>query len=240
MPDANRTDVGEPLDKYQTKGDCNMYTMGSLVQKATRRGDRELAMFAAWELVRSGYEGFFWSRVNTIILEDLRLRPEQAHLLTALARLEEMTKTVFKNDEGMQQAAAMRAASLLAEAEPGRELLPMMGWWGEIAEDRLKAIRNREEPEDTFPLDDVRDDIEYVICDQHTARGSHAGRGTAHYLIEASRTNHPTELETKYKERVLRHALNKDLTDEQIEHALKPVPEDEPWEHSREVGFPRH
>lgn len=239
--DISRNDIGEPLDQYQTRGNENMYTLGSLVQKAARRGNRELACWAAWELVRSGYDGFFWSRAaSTILLEDLRLRPEEAHLLTAIERLRVMSNTVFEDDEGMKQAAAMRAASLLAEAESSRELLPMMGWWNEIAEERLKAIKNGEEPEHPFPIDEVRNDIEYVVNDQHTAKGSRAGRNHAHYLIEASRTTDPTELEEEYKRRLLKHGVSYDVTDEQVDHATEPVPEDEPWEHDRRISFPRH
>ena len=67
MSNIDRNDLGEPLDQYQTKGDYNMYLVGSALQKAIRRGDREVAMNAALELVRSGYEGFFHSRVSYII-----------------------------------------------------------------------------------------------------------------------------------------------------------------------------
>lgn len=241
MSETNRTDIGEPLDQYQTCGDENMYEIGSLFQKAVRRSDRELACFAAYELVRSGYEGFFWSRVATIQLEDLRLPPEEAHLFTTIERLRQMSKSVFKNDEGMNLAAAMRAASLMAEAESSRELLPMKGWWNRIVEDRLEAIRNGEKPEQGFPLDDGGlEEIEYVVADQHTARGSRAGRSSAHYLIEASRVTDPSDLERKYKRHVMEHGISKDLSDEQIEQGVKPVPDDQPWEHSRDVGFPRH
>lgn len=236
----NRSDIGEPLDQYETKGAENLYTMGSLLQKAVRRSDRELACYAAFELVRSGMEGFFWSRIATIQLEDLRLGPEEAHLLSAIERLRVMSNTVFEDDEGMKQAAAMRAASLLAEAESSRELLPMMGWWNEIAEDRLEAIKDGEEPEHPFPIDEVRNQIEYVVNDQHTAKGSRAGRNHAHYLIEAARTSESSDLEQEYKQRLLEHGLSYDISDEQIGHAVKPVPDEEPWEHSREVGFPRH
>lgn len=237
----DRNDIGQPVDQYETKGSENMYTLGSLLQKAARRGDRELACYAAWELVRSGYDGFFWSRAaSTILLEDLRLGPEEAHLLTAIERLRVMSNTVFDDDDWMKQAAAMRAASLLAEAESSRELFAMIGWWNEIAEDRLEAINNRDEPEHGFPIDEVRDDIEYVVNDQHTAKGSRAGRNSAHYKIEASRTSEPSGLEQQYKRLLLERGISYDITDEQIDHAIKPVPDDKPWEHSRKVGFPRH
>ncbi len=39
-----------------------MYLVGSALQKAIRRGDREVAMFSALELVRSGY--FFCARIG--------------------------------------------------------------------------------------------------------------------------------------------------------------------------------
>lgn len=238
--DTNRTDTGAPTDQYETKGSLNMYLVGSTYQKAIRRGDRELAMFSAFELLRSGMDGFFHSRVSTILLEDLRLRPAEAHLLPAIKRLQDMMNDVFEDDDGMRISAGMRIASLMAEAESSRGLLPMKNWWLSIAEDRLESIENGEEPEHGFPIDDKLDEIEYVVSDQHVARGSRAGRGTAHYLIEAARTSDPSGLETRYKRLLLEHELGKEVSDEQVEHSVKPVPEDEPWEHSREVGFPRH
>jgi hypothetical protein len=234
--DPKRTDTGERLDQYQTCGDENMYEMGSLFQKAVRRSDRELACFAAFELVRSGYAGFYWSRVATIMLEDLRLRPSEAHLLTAIERLRQMATTVFENDEGMEQAAAMRAASLMAEAESSRELLPMKNYWLSIAEDRLAAIKRGENPEHPFPIDEKRGELEYVVADQHTAKGSRLGRGTAHYLVEAARTTDPSPLETKYQRLMMEHEISADLTDEEIEHALDPVPADEPWDSEERFG----
>lgn len=238
--DIERNDIGEPLDQYQTKGNYNMYLVGSAYQKAIRRGDREVAMFSALELVRSGYEGFFHSRTSTILLEDLRLRPCEAHLLTAIDRLQAMMDGVFEDDEGMRYAAAMRIASLMAEAEASRELLPMKNYWLEIAEERLETIKNGSKPEHSFPLDAIKDSAEWVLADQHTATGSRAGRNMAHYQIEASRTTDPSDLERKYKRRLLENALGYEVTDEQVDHAIEPVPEDEPWDHSREVGFPRH
>jgi hypothetical protein len=239
MSNIKRNDIGEPLDQYQTKGEYNMYLVGSALQKAIRRGDREVAMFSALELIRSGYEGFFRSRVSTILIEDLRLRPDEAHLLTAIDRLQSMMDGVFADDEGMRWAAAMRIASLMAEAESSR-ILTIKNSWLETAEERLEAIRNGEEPEHGFPLDEIQDSAEYILADQHVARGSRAGRNIAHYLIEASRVTDPSKLERQYKRRMMAEQINYDLTDEQIEHGTTPVPEDEPWEYDGEIGFPRH
>ena len=169
----------------------------------------------------------------------MRLRPSEAHLLTAIDRLQQMMNGAFDNDEGMRYAAAMRIASLMAEAESSR-ILTVKNYWLEIAEERLEAIKNGEQPEHSFPLDEIADRAEYVLADQHTAKGSRAGRGISHYLIEASRVTDPSELERRYKRRMMAEQISYDLTDEQIEHGTSPVPADDPWEHNREIGFPRH
>jgi hypothetical protein len=38
----------------------------------------------------------------------------------------------------------------------------------------------------------------------------------------------------------MEHEISYDLTDEQIEHGTTPVPEDDPWQYERKIGFPRH
>jgi len=236
-------DLGKPLDSNKTKGGYSRYTMASLLQKSARRGDRERAMFAAFELCRSGYSWNFWDRAQTVLLEDLRLAVTDADLLPAIERLRQLATKKWEPDEGMGIACAMRAASLLAEAESARELLPMKNWWLEIADDRMQSLRRGEQPEHDFPVPPESKDLGelgYVVNDTHTAAGSRAGRNMAHYLIESSRTTDQSELGQQYQKLIMEHEISYDLTDEQIDHGTTPVSEDEPWAHDREIGFPRH
>lgn len=238
--DINRNDIGEPLDKHSTKAGFSSYQMASLYQKFVRRGDKEKAMFAAFEMTRSGYESMFWSRVTTIIIEDLSLPPEEAYLLSAVERLRTLATDVFDDDEWMQVATAMRCAAILAEAESERSLLPMQRWWRGIAEDRLEALKQNEKLEHDFPVAPFGSPhsdhaIEFVCADKHTAEGSRAGRGTKHYFAEASRTSEPSELEQQHKELVMHHELDSD--EEVIEHGVSPVPDDQPWHYDRRTGF---
>jgi len=236
-------DLGKPLDSNKTKGGYSRYTMASLLQKSARRGDRERAMFAAFELCRSGYSWNFWDRAQTVLLEDLRLGVTDADLLPAIERLRQLATKKWEPDEGMGIACAMRAASLLAEAESARELLPMKNWWLEIADDRIQSLRRGEQPEHDFPVQPESKDLGelgYVVNDTHTAAGSRAGRNMAHYLIESSRTTDQSDLGQQYQRLIMEHEISYDLTDEQIDHGTTPVSEDEPWECDREIGFPRH
>lgn len=241
--DIDRNDLGEPLDNNQTKGGYSRYTIASLLQKSCRRGDVERASFAAFELCRSGYSWNFWDRTQVILLEDTALSISEAYLLPAIERLRQLATKKWEPDEGMGLACAMRAAMLLAQAESSRCLLPMKNWWMEIAEDRMEALRRGEEPEHDFPVppaDQNMGDLGYVINDTHTATGSRAGRDMAHYLVEASRVTDPSPLERKYKQEIMEHALSHDLTDEQIEHALDPVSDSDPWEHDRDLRLSHH
>lgn len=235
---SKRNDIGEPLDNNQTKGGYSRYTIASLLQKSCRRGDEERAAFAAFELCRSGHSWNFWDRAQVILLEDTTLSLSEVHLLPAIERLRQLATKKWDPDEGMGLACAMRAAMLLAEAESSRSILPMKNWWMEIAEDRMEALRQKKKPEHDFPVppaDQKVGEIGYIVNDTHTATGSRAGRGMPHYLVEASRVTDPSPLERKYKRKIMEHALSQDLSDEQIEHALEPVPDSDPWEHDRDL-----
>ena len=236
-------DLGKPLDKNSTKGGYSRYTVASLMQKSCRRGDREKAMWCAVELTRSGYSWNFWDRAQTILLEDCRISITEADLLPAIERLRQLATKKWEPDEGMGIACAMRAASLLAEAESARELLPMKNWWLEIAEDRMESLQRGEQPEHDFPVPPESKDLGelgFVVNDTHTATGSRAGRNMAHYLVESSRTTDQSELGQQYQRLIMEHEISYNLSDEQIEHGTTPVSEDEPWEYDGEIGFPRH
>ena len=78
-PDADtENDFGEPKQADETDGGYSRYTVSSLLQKAVRRSDEEVAAWAAWELQRSGYGWNLWNRLNLYVVEDLRAGDEVA------------------------------------------------------------------------------------------------------------------------------------------------------------------
>lgn len=246
--DTNETDDimrddGQELDKYETCGGFNRYEVSSLFQKAVRRSDRELAMWGAYEMCRSGYGWNYWDRVQTIMIEDLRLGLEDANIPAAIYNLMQLSKNKWSMDEGMGVATAMRAASLLAEAESSHESLLIKNYWNDLAEERLEMIEDGEEPpaDKDFPVDrDEFGDLGYQVLDMHTYTGKKYNRNFAHFLIESSRTSEMSDLEKKYKEKKMRNQLEEryDFSDDQIANAIEPTGRgDEQWEGNK-VGFP--
>ena len=212
--------------------------MSSLFQKAVRRSDKEKACFAAYELTRSGYGWNYWDRAQTVIVEDLLLPVEEAHVPAAIYNLMQLAKNKWSPDEGMGIAAAMKSAAILANATSSHEVLPMKGYWNRVAEegDSIDDIQRK------FPVPPASQNfgsLGYQILDMHTYTGKRNNRNHAHYMVTASRTSSMSDLERKYK-RLHMEQKSFDFTDDQIDVATTPTSEQEDaWDDSR-VGFPRH
>lgn len=233
-------DDGQELDEYETCGGFNRYEIASLFQKAVRRSDKEKAMFAAFELCRSGYGWNFWDRAQTIMVEDLLIPLEESQVPAAIYNLMQLSKNKWSMDEGMGVAAAMRAAAILAEAESSHELLVTKNFWKRIAEDRLEAYENGEEPEHDFPIPPDSEefgDLGYQVLDMHTYTGKKYGRNPAHFMIESSRTSEMSDIAAKYK-RLMMETAPFPYTDEQIENGLEPTGRGEDQWDGNHVGFP--
>lgn len=229
--DTNKQRLGDDgleLESYQTKGRFNQYEMRSLAMKSCRRGDREKVIFAIFELARSGFE--VWGLLEQIMLEDCRLSVEEAYIVSAINRLKQLSQNRWSPHEGMGLACAMRAASILAEAESSHELLFIKNHWNDVANDRLEALKNGEEPEMDFPVEPDLSDVEYAVRDTHTYAGSAKGRDFGHYLVEASRTTELTELERAAKQKRMEYREEKyGFTPAEYERALTPIDPNEPW-----------
>lgn len=237
--DESLNDVGEPYESYESKGEYNRYELSSLLQKAVRRNDRERAMFCAWELSRSGYAQHVWRRLKIMLVEDIRLSVNEAVLVEAVDRLKGLAEE-WGPEEGMGQKSAMRAASLLAEAESSRELFYLAGHWEDIAEDRLQAIEDGLEPAEDFPVEQDLGDVGYAVRDMHTYAGKGKGRGYGHYLVTASRTSGMTELGREAKRKRMEHRQDQyDFTDPEYEVALRSVDNGDPWPGDRTLRHHR-
>lgn len=60
------------MSRYEmrTKNGYSLYTIASALQKAIRRGETELAVFAGLELLHSNYYNYVWKRLLTVSAED--------------------------------------------------------------------------------------------------------------------------------------------------------------------------
>lgn len=225
---TERKDDGSEMAWHETAGGYNRFDLGSLYQKSIRRGQREVGMFAAFELCRSGDFDWFWERSFVCLIEDCRLQPAQAHLVSALKHLKQLAYERWNPDEGMGLACALRAASLLCEAESSHEILYLKEVWEEVAEERGNAKQEGREPEYEFPVGEDLDAVEHVALDTHTYRGSAKGRGFKHFLTTSARTAEMSGLERRYKKSQMA-MVDEEFTEAEMEQALSPTDRDDPW-----------
>lgn len=244
MSNDLKRDDGKRLDKqnYETKAGYNKFDLLSLIQKCTRRSphneeDREVMMWAAWELCRSSYHSEYWARIDKIAIEDALLRIEESHLLLVLERLRELATEQFDPSEGFGLACAMRASSLLYEATASHELLTIKRVWSNAAEEGTDL----EEIQEAFPVPPAHADFgkrAYPTLDMHTYKGKVNDRNFAHYLVSASRTEAMTPAEQEAREELMEQ-LSYEFTDDQIDVATTPISDqDDPWD-DPSVSYPR-
>lgn len=234
-------DFGEEMPWYETKGGFRRDVVSSLFQKAVRRSDDETAAFAAWELVRSGegYETHYWNRAVLACIEDLVAGNEAIeHVL----RYEELAKNRYADNDWARRLCAIAAAMVCARARSGRETTHANGYFSNTMVDRARAQQDDDhEPMYKPPVTD--DDLErdgkygFIAKDKHSYPGAGMGRGWAHFRVHGARCSDETELGRKWWRRVLEYdhpdyayrEPEEAFTDEQIEHAVEPTPEDDPW-----------
>jgi len=100
-----------------TRSNHNMYDMASLLQKAVRRGDAELAGFAAYEMYGS-YHKVMWNRMMTIASEDC-----WGILSKELVSLRQKDEELNAGKKGYAKDAVFvsKAISLLCKAKKSRD-----------------------------------------------------------------------------------------------------------------------
>lgn len=203
-------DWGEPLGRFGTKCGESMFLVSSALQKGARRGHVALSCWAAWELVRSGYENHCWNRLNTIALEDTASHDPVTLLVH---RYEEMA-----GEYGPKEWAAMEAAMALARAESSREADWARVWFEAVAEEWVK-----DDAEDKYSFPTIPPEAR----DKHTQEGSRMGRDMGHFILHSSRVTDESELGQEWKRRIIEHEGFAD-DEEAIEQAVANV---EPGEH---------
>ena len=228
-PDADsENDFGEPKQADETDGGYSRYTVSSLLQKAVRRSDEEVAAWAAWELQRSGYGWNLWDRLNLYVVEDLRA---SASVALTIQRYEELATERWEGDDWRQRLCAIHAALAAARATSTREAANADEFFGKVADERAAAREAGEEPSVDFPVGDLEPEGQFdAIFDGHTGEGAKRDRGTRFFKTRGARVGPEGEDEQSARWQRLSMVLDEiDYSETEISHATEPVDGDEPW-----------
>ena len=230
-PDATgENDFGDPKEPNETDGGYSRYAVSSLLQKAVRRSDEEVAAWAAWELARSGYAWNLWDRLNLYVVEDLRAGDDVA---LTIERYEQLATERWEPSEWKGRLCAVHAALAAARAQSTREAANADAYFSAAAEERAAARERGEEPDHDFPVDDLQPGGEFdVALDGHTGEGSRLGRGTHFFKTRGARVGPEGEAELSARWQRLAMELDGDVdyTTAEIERALAPVDPAAPWD----------
>lgn len=224
---AGRNDFGEEKESDETDGGFNRYAVASLLQKAVRRSDEEIAAWAAWELARSGFGWQLWERLNTFVVEDLRA----GSVATVVGRLADLADE-WDHDSHRGKLCAVQAALATARARSTREASHAVNYFDAAAEERAAARERGEDPEYGFPVADLDPDGPYAVAlDGHTGAGTRRDRGSRFFRVHGGRVGPEGEddLSAAWKRR--RMALDdNEYTEAEREHALEPVDPARRWD----------
>jgi len=229
-PDATgENDFGEEKDANETDGGYSRYVVSSLLQKAVRRSDEEVAAWAAWELARSGYAWNLWDRLNLYVVEDLRAGDEVA---LTIERYEELATERWEPDAWKGRLCAVHAALAAARARSTREASNADAYFGAVADIRAEARERGEEPAHDFPVGDLDPDGEFdAVFDGHTGEGSKRGRGTRFFKTHGGRVGPEGEDEQSARWQRLAMLLDEEIEydEAELDRAVEPVDADDPW-----------
>lgn len=230
-PDAaGENDFGERKESNETDGGYSRYEVSSLLQKAVRRSDEEIAAWAAWELARSGYAWNLWDRLNLYVVEDLRAGSTVA---LTIERYEELATERWEPDEWRGRLCAIHAALAAARATSTREASNADEYFRRVAEVRAEARERGEDPPHDFPVGDLEPGGTYdAIFDGHTGAGSRLGRDTRFFKTRGARVGPEGEPEHSARWQRLAMLLDDDqsYSNAEIDHALEPVDPTDPWD----------
>ena len=234
-PDADtENDFGEPKQADETDGGYSRYTVSSLLQKAIRRSDEEVAAWAAWELQRSGYGWNLWDRLSLYVVEDLRAGDEVA---LTIQRYEELATDRWETDDWRQRLCAIHAALTAARATSTREAANADEYFRKVADERAAARESDEEPRFEFPAGDLEPEGRFdAIFDGHTGEGAKRDRGTRFFKTRGARVGPEGEDEQSARWQRLSMVLDEiDYAEAEISHAIEPVDSDEKWDEPEEI-----
>jgi len=236
-PEATgENDFGEEKEADETDGGYSRYVVSSLLQKAVRRSDEEVAAWAAWELARSGYAWNLWDRLTLYVVEDLRAGSDVA---LTIERYEELATERWEPAEWKGRLCAIHAALAAARARSTREAPNADEYFRAVADLRAEARERGEEPAHDFPVGDLEPGGEFdAIFDGHTGEGSKLGRGTRFFKTRGARVG--PEGEGDHSARWQRLAMllddERDYSAAELDRAVEPVDPDDPWREPETIG----
>ncbi len=229
-PEATgENDFGARKEPDETDGGYNRYAVSSLLQKAVRRSDEEVAAWAAWELARSGYAWNLWDRLNLYVVEDLRAGHEVA---LTIERYEELATDRWEPDEWKGRVCAIHAALAAARAPSTRESSNADEYFRTVADLRADAEARDATPSHDVPVGDLDPEGPFdVVFDQHTGEGAKRDRGTKFFKTRGARVGPEGEDEQSARWQRLSMILDDevDYTEEELEQAVAAVDPDSPW-----------
>ena len=229
-PDATgENDFGEEKAANETDGGYSRYVVSSLLQKAVRRSDEEVAAWAAWELARSGYAWNLWDRLNLYVVEDLRAGDEVALLIE---RYEALATERWEPDAWKGRLCAIHAALAAARARSTREASNADAYFSAVADVRAEARERDEAPAHDFPVGDLEPEGRFdAVFDGHTGEGSKRGRGTRFFKTHGARVGPEGEDDQSARWQRLAMLLDGEIEydADELDRAVEPVDPDDPW-----------
>ena len=235
-PDATgENDFGEPKDTNETDGGYSRYAVSSLLQKAVRRSDEEVAAWAAWELARSGYAWNLWDRLTLYVVEDLRAGSDVA---LTVERYEELATERWEPGEWRGRLCAVHAALAAARARSTRESANADAYFGAVADHRAEARERGAEPDHEFPAANLDPGGTFdVALDGHTGEGARLDRGTRFFTTRGARVGPEGEDGTSARWQRLAMELDDDIdySPAELDHATTPVNPDDRWDEPDDI-----
>ncbi len=154
----------DPWQNVITKNGYRADEIISALQKEIRRGHEENAAAIAHEMISTGtdLENYLWSRLRTISVEDIGLADRNAvltvHALDIMRR-----EALMPHDREMFAIHAVRYLSAALKDRSTDELL------------------------NYIKKGSILPEIPDYALDKHTKRGQEMGRGSEHFMTEASK-----------------------------------------------------
>lgn len=180
-----------PLMRRLTPNGHRVEECRSVLQKAIRRGDEDLAMYVAVEICLhdggedgSGYS-LVWNALQTIGSEDISLTEPVAQEISALHQNFLDAKKRGQLD-GACRLHLTRAVLRLCRAAKNRETDHTTIRWFEGHREKIDFNSLADKPSPLFEDRPKREVPDYAL-DMHTRRGHQMGRGVEHFFAEGAK-----------------------------------------------------
>lgn len=173
--------IQDPWAKMKTRNNLAGDEVISSLQKSIRRGNEKAACEFAYEMYITSpqFEEKLWRRLLAISVEDIGMgNPEAAIMVNNLNQM----RKEFQYNESDRAMYFFHAIRFLCASQKDR------------SSDLLKNIVIK-----SFAMGYVPE-IPDIALDKHTTRGQQMGRGSEHFLHEASKVIPQAEVDNDYKE----------------------------------------